>query len=445
MVAALVLLRPGSTGTLLLLAAASSPDRLPEGRVAVHTPTGWREVGEFKSRAVPAAPAFSTELSAALPPGSIDVLRIGDTAIPVRAQVGAGLVEPLLLGVKAGRIPAAAVYAGNDEVNLGLSELAGNLTPLPDFELVDQSGRRITKADLAGRDVVVAAFHTTCHETCPIYTGLFMQLRRLLPATVVLLEATTDPEVDSPDVLRDYSRRVGARWTLATGTPADVKRFWEPFQVGLGSGDSHVSTLALVDRHGYIRLVYRGVPHVDAMPEVLRAQLSSAGRQQLANGGEGWGAAQIVDRLHSIGGLADAEGPAGGAAPAFKLRTMQGGDVSLDDFRGRPVVINFWASWCAACTTEMPLLEAQARAQPRVSLLLLDYRDDPAAARAFLQRIHVSAPAALDADGAIGDRYSVRGLPVTVFVRADGTVAGSYTGEMDRSTIQAHLADIAGS
>ena len=79
---------------------------------------------------------------------------------------------------------------------------------------------------------------------------------------MLLAEVTTDPVTDTPSVLDAYGRRIGAGWTFATGSAAALESFWKPFGVQLATGDSHVSTLALVDRHGYVRLVYRGVPDI---------------------------------------------------------------------------------------------------------------------------------------------------------------------------------------
>jgi cytochrome oxidase Cu insertion factor (SCO1/SenC/PrrC family) len=97
---------------------------------------------------------------------------------------------------------------------------------MPAFTLTDQFGRRFDNASIAGHEVVLAAFHTSCRETCPLYTGLFMQLRRELPPDVLLVEATTNPWEDGPDVLREYAGRVGASWTLLTGDPAALAAFW---------------------------------------------------------------------------------------------------------------------------------------------------------------------------------------------------------------------------
>src|SRR5260370_25987316 len=155
---------------------------------------------------------------------------------------------------------------------------------MPSFSLVDQRGAPIDNTSISGRDVVVAAFHTSCHETCPLYRALFVQLAKHLPPSVMLLEVTTDPNVDTPPELSNYAKQIGASWTFGTGTFAQLEGFWKPFDVELASGDSHTSTLVLVDRHGFIRLVYRGVPKVGSdIPGQLVTAVRRRGHYELGS------------------------------------------------------------------------------------------------------------------------------------------------------------------
>src|SRR5256886_9537088 len=85
---------------------------------------------------------------------------------------------------------------------------------VPGFTLTDQAGRAFTRDSLLGRDTVIAAFHTTCRETCPLYTALMFQLRKNAPEAR-LVEVTTDPDTDTPAVLAEYRQRIGADWTFA--------------------------------------------------------------------------------------------------------------------------------------------------------------------------------------------------------------------------------------
>jgi cytochrome oxidase Cu insertion factor (SCO1/SenC/PrrC family) len=431
-------------GTLLVMASAATPDRLQASRLEVHGKGGdWTALRGPLQVAVPNSPQTVTLSEQQLAPGTYDRLRIGDQQLPAEIEVASGAVEPVLVAVADGRPVAAGVYTGNDNVNLGLAELAGKKTPMPDFALTDQDGRPFTKSTVAGHDLVLAAFHTTCKETCPLYTGLFFQLRKQLPPSVLLAEITTDPTTDTPSQLRRYADSIDAHWTFATGDVPTLTAFWEPFGVSLASGDSHVSTLALVDSHGYVQLVYRGVPALGgALPAALQGQLSDGGRRQLAAGGEGWGAPQVAGALRTIDGLQPQSGAGGGPAPDFSLTSTAGLQVSLSQLRGRPLVINFWSADCPPCRREMPLIDLTARDHPEATFLFVDVRDDPAKAKALLARLRIGSTALLDQDGSASAAYGVVALPTTVFVRPDGSIEGRYVGATDPAVLDSHLAAI---
>lgn len=114
----------------------------------------------------------------------------------------------------------------------------------------------------------------------------------------------------------------------------------------------------------------------------------------------------------------------GFAAPDFELSSLEGDVIRLSDFRGRPVILNFWATWCPPCRAEMPAIQNVATRHRDAGLivLLINEGEDAATIRGFLTDIGVDLSVALDSDGAVGSEYRVRGLPTTVFVRADGTI-----------------------
>ena len=402
----------------------------------------WTTLGTV-SGDVPAAPNQRQLLTLAIPVGSYDAVRLGGDIDPVAITVIAGQVEPLLLGIDSGRLMAGAAYAGNDEVNLGLGELAGKFVAMPAFDLVDQTGRPLNLDRIAGMDVVIAAFHTTCHETCPLYTALFLQLAKRVPSTVLLLEVTTDPATDTPAALSTYRRSVGATWAFATGTSEQVAAFWKPFGVDLSSGDSHTSTLVLVDGHGYVRLVYRGAPNVgNNIPPGLVTSLSAEGLRELASGGDGWGAPDVLQALLTIAGPQPSPQASGGKAPSFNLESTGGGAVSLESLSGKPLVINFWRSDCPPCGAELPLLEQRVGSPSGARLVLINWGENADAARTFLSRDGIHAPTLLDSDLRVGRAYGVAALPTTVFVRADGTIDRRQVGELDERILAAELSNL---
>ncbi|PZR93652.1 MAG: hypothetical protein DLM67_13365, partial [Candidatus Nephthysia bennettiae] len=158
----------------------------------------------------------------------------------------------------------------------------------------------------------------------------------------------------------------------------------------------------------------------------------------------GWGQAQVVDSLRAIGGPLQSSSGGGGAAPPFTLATLDGHQVGLESLRGRPVLINFWASWCTPCRREMPLIQQTAAQHPKLAVLLVDERDEQGAAKSFVEQLHIRSTVLFDGDGAIGDRYGISGLPTTVFVRPDGSLEGRYVGETNRQLLDSHISAIGG-
>jgi cytochrome oxidase Cu insertion factor (SCO1/SenC/PrrC family) len=437
--AALVLVlmpRPVHPGTVAVVLASSGGDRLDPVRVELAGPGG---TAVTLAGQAPGAPDSRTAARLSLPPGAYRV-RVGGAAVPAALTLRPDATEVVLLAVRQGRVVAGGTYVGVQNVNLGLQELSGRLTPLVDFHLLDQDGRALDRNALLGRDTVIAAFHTTCHETCPLYTALLLQLRRSAP-DVRLVEVTTDPGTDTPAALAAYRSAIGADWTFATGRADDLTEFWSPFGVTLATGDTHTSALALVDRYGFIRAAYTGVPDVGGrLPAALDQQLDPAGRRLLAGHGEGWGAPQVVDSLRTL--AAAARTSIGGQAPAFTLDASDGRRVALEQFRGRPVILNFWWAGCPPCRQELPLLQRYADAHPGTSLLLVDPVDGVDAARSFAESVHVRATVLLDSSGRVAATYHVAAYPTTFFLGADGGVVSAYPGQLDQAILDAHISNL---
>ena len=430
-------------GTLLVAVSGHTAGSLPATQVRLHGGSGWSNLGSV-SGDVPAAPGERDLLVVNVPVGDYDGVGLGDDVATVRVTVVRNQVVPVLLGIDAGHIITGAAYAGNDQVNLGLGELAGKFVTMPPFQLQDQSGKTIDNASVRGDDLVIAAFNTSCHQTCPLYTALFFQLARHLPDGVRLLEVTTDPANDTASALHTYARSINASWTFGTGTREQLDAFWKPFGVDLASGDVHTSTLALVDRHGYVRLVYRGVPDVGHnVPPALITQLSAAGLGELASGGDGWGSGEVLQALLTITGPEQPSSTStGGQAPAFSLKATDGSIVSLSDLSGKVLVINFWATYCPPCRAEMPMLVRVVGASANTPLVLIDEGDSSDAARGFLNALGITRQALLDSDLSVGHQYGAIAYPTTVFVRPDGTIAARQVGQLDERVLAAELASL---
>ena len=136
-------------------------------------------------------------------------------------------------------------------------------------------------------------------------------------------------------------------------------------------------------------------------------------------------------------------------APDFRLTGLDGGTVDLTAYRGRPVVVNFWASWCRPCIQEFPLLAA-ARARHRADGLevigVLAPSDARDRARALVRGHGGRWPVGVDRGGGPAGEtaiaYGVAGLPETYFVRRDGSLAVRQLGELSERSLRENLAHI---
>ena len=181
------------------------------------------------------------------------------------------------------------------------------------------------------------------------------------------------------------------------------------------------------------------MPAVGQLPAALNAQLDAPGRQLLAGHGEGWGAPQVLESLRTLAG---SPSTTGGQAPGFRLPTLGGGALSLEELRGRTVILNFWWSGCVPCRTEMPTLQRFADQHPDASLLLIDSSDSPEAARAFVRSVGVTAPVLMDSDAATLAAYHVAYFPTTIVVGPDGVERFSHTGPMDEQALSLQVSSL---
>ena len=133
-------------------------------------------------------------------------------------------------------------------------------------------------------------------------------------------------------------------------------------------------------------------------------------------------------------------------APAFELRDLAGRVVRLDDFRGRVVVLNFWATWCEPCREEMPAMMRLARdlGDRGLVVVAVNVKEGPRAVEAFVRELGLTLPVLLDSTGEVGERYRLRALPTTYFIGRDGTLAGLALGYRDWESAgaRAYLAEL---
>jgi cytochrome c biogenesis protein CcmG/thiol:disulfide interchange protein DsbE len=146
----------------------------------------------------------------------------------------------------------------------------------------------------------------------------------------------------------------------------------------------------------------------------------------------------------ACGGSGDAR--TGQAAPALTGTALDGTAIDLAAYRGHPVVVNFWASWCVPCREEFPLFKDRlATLGPKDGLQMVGvlYKDDPAPAQQFTDEFGATWPTVTDADGAIAKAYRVVAPPQTYFIDADGVLQGIQIGEVLPQDFDTQYAKIA--
>ncbi|AEJ61576.1 alkyl hydroperoxide reductase/ Thiol specific antioxidant/ Mal allergen [Spirochaeta thermophila DSM 6578] len=117
-------------------------------------------------------------------------------------------------------------------------------------------------------------------------------------------------------------------------------------------------------------------------------------------------------------------------APEFMLPLLEGGQVSLSDYRGKVVLLNFWATWCPPCRMEMPSIETMVRALKGedVVFLAVDVQEQRSQVSSFIKENGYTFPVLLDATGQVARMYAVSGIPTTYFIDKEGNVRGKLVG-----------------
>jgi cytochrome c biogenesis protein CcmG/thiol:disulfide interchange protein DsbE len=141
--------------------------------------------------------------------------------------------------------------------------------------------------------------------------------------------------------------------------------------------------------------------------------------------GGGWVWVSAVPESSTTGGRIPSPRE-GFLAPEFSLEQLDGGQMSLADLRGKPVIVNLWASWCPPCRAEMPALENVYQTYRTQGLEILAVnmtsQDGASAAAAFTDEMGLSMPVLLDRTGQVGNLYLSRALPSTYFIDREGII-----------------------
>ncbi|NBI30096.1 TlpA family protein disulfide reductase [Chengkuizengella marina] len=133
----------------------------------------------------------------------------------------------------------------------------------------------------------------------------------------------------------------------------------------------------------------------------------------------------------------------GGEAPAFSLRTLQNNEVyKFDNNLGKPMIINFWASWCGPCKLEAPeLVKLYDKYQPAIEIVAINItaEDSLKSAIKFAQTYGFQFPVLMDEDAEVADAYIVQAIPTTYFIDKDGMIVDKVLGSVEPEILEKKL------
>lgn len=151
----------------------------------------------------------------------------------------------------------------------------------------------------------------------------------------------------------------------------------------------------------------------------------------------------IVDPANPVGPVKQ-NIEVGKEAPDFTLKNLDGDEVSLSDYRGKIVLINFWATWCKWCDKEMPDLQKLGKENDDIVVLAVDVMEDKETVKKYIEKGKYDFEVVLDEDGNISKTYLVSGYPTSYFVDADGILLGGVPSMLTYEEMILILEDIRG-
>jgi thiol-disulfide isomerase/thioredoxin len=135
----------------------------------------------------------------------------------------------------------------------------------------------------------------------------------------------------------------------------------------------------------------------------------------------------------------------GGKAPDFELYDLEGDSHKLSDYEGSPILLNFWATWCGPCRSEMPHLEDIYNEWKYNDLVFfaVNIGESSSEVKSFLYMYGLSMPVLMDSARTVSSRYGITGIPTTFFIDKDGIIQDKVVGAFqDKETIEDYLTEL---
>ncbi|MCU4186403.1 redoxin domain-containing protein [Acidiferrimicrobium sp. IK] len=368
--------------------------------------------------------------------------------------LAAGLAAVLFVGIGTGGgpatgggvlVPQVAAAPGINSATARLLSLtvlpSGAPHPAPGFTLTDQHGRPVSPAAFRGDVVIVAPNDDRCTDLCTLLANdiaLANQDLGAAAAKVVWLSVNANPFYPTVSDVAAWTDQHGLggapNWYFATGTPAALAQVWASYGIEVEQDPAsrtvtHSTNLFYIDPSGAERAV------AQFGTEAANTSLFAHGIAQMAND-----LLPASEQVH-VGGPEAQEPTKGNAtvsavAPTFALPYLDDPSRTfrLSSTRGKVTVINFWASTCTLCRTELPAIEAAyKKTGSQVAFVGVDESDQAGPARQLAAAAGLSYPLVADSGGVAAGGEQIPGLPFTVILDPVGKVlvrhSGAFTAE----------------
>ncbi len=145
----------------------------------------------------------------------------------------------------------------------------------------------------------------------------------------------------------------------------------------------------------------------------------------------------ISQEVANMGGLT-----VGAKAPDFELKTLTGETVKLSDYKGKKVMLNFWATWCPPCKAEMPAMEEFHKEAGKDVVILAVNIDPHLDVKTFVDENKITFSIPLDAEDKVNEMYQVLSIPTTYFIDTKGNIGHKYIGAMNLDAMKQYAKDL---
>jgi cytochrome oxidase Cu insertion factor (SCO1/SenC/PrrC family) len=372
--------------------------------------------------------------------------RHGKLEWPLVVIFAAGVIAIVWICIAAAATPAAAptLSISNGMANLlEVNPMITLKTPAPSFTLTDQHGKRTSLRDFAGKAVVLTFGDDKCTDLCTLLAQDVVAADHDLgksASDVQFVSINANPFYPTTDDTSQWTNQHGLRatsnWHFLTGSPATLARLAKAYGVDIELDHKtksivHGTDLFFIDPAGEeVQIGQFGV-------ESANTSLYAHAMAQLA-----------VDTL-PVGGSVHVTGPStsskqststalGEIAPPVELPQLTTRvPISTATYRGKFVVLNFWASSCPICTHELPALEKASAATGKKAVTLgVDVSDAAAPAHELVSKSGVTYPMLSDASGTTAAQFQIPGLPYTVILDPKAKVVVRHPGSITTEQLE---------